>query len=194
MSNDGMNKRRKDRIEVTAWSVGILGALVAASIGIWQMVETRYQRTEELRWRQANLARELIDKMLADEQAGSALRMLDWEEQSHEYEIEVGRKEEINVNDVYSALQVNDSQKSPKDVYIRECFDQLFFHINQVERSLRIKVLQFDDVKFPLDYYSKLMLQQKMVFETYMNEYGDKEALTFFQRFEGWKSPQTPPQ
>jgi len=181
-----MNKLWKDRIEVVTWIFGVIGVLVAASIGIMQMRETRLQRAEELRWKQANLGRELVEKMLDADDAASALQMLDWGDQGHEYEIKKGQKVKIDIGDVPHALRLDESHKSDKDVYIRECFDALFFHVNQLERSLRTNVLRFEDVQFPLNYYAEKMLGRKEVFEEYMKKFGDKEALAFFQRYEKW--------
>ena len=57
----------------------IVSALVAAVVGIEQYRRGVAQSVRELEWRQAEMARTLINAMINDE-GWQALTMLDWEE------------------------------------------------------------------------------------------------------------------
>src|SRR5689334_20007959 len=74
--------------------IAIVGALIAAYTAINEMREGRKQRAEDLRWRQANAAKSLIDQMDKDAQAGSAEFMIDWD----------GRNYRVNDSVVYHIL------------------------------------------------------------------------------------------
>ena len=68
----------------------IVSAIVAATIGISQYRRGVSQSIRELEWRQAEMARTLIDGMMKDE-GWQAMTMLDWEE-GRDYEVAPGMR------------------------------------------------------------------------------------------------------
>ena len=92
-----------DRLESFVKFVGIMGGLIAAFVGVYQLWQGNVQSGRELRWKQAELAREMVNKMMADE-GWKAMEMMDWEDEGRDYEID-GRKEKVNVHAVYAALE-----------------------------------------------------------------------------------------
>jgi hypothetical protein len=178
-------KEKPDRLESYVKFVGIIGGLIAAFIGIYQLWQSNLQNSRELRWKQAELAREMVNKMLDDE-GWKAMEMMDWEDEGREYEIN-GQKEKINANAVYTALENNES--TDKDRHIIDRLDRTFFLVSQLESAVRSDLVRIEDVKFPLSWYAaKRMCSRKQLFEAYMKENSAPETLQFFQRLDEWRN------
>ena len=79
-----------NRLEWIGKYAAIASALVAASIGIAQYRRGVSQSVRELEWRQAEMARTMINGMMSD-QGWDAMTMLDWEE-GRTYESPQGRE------------------------------------------------------------------------------------------------------
>ncbi len=178
-------KEKPDRLESYVKFVGIIGGLIAAFVGIYQLWQSNVQNGRELRWKQAELAREMVNKMMDDE-GWKAMEMMDWEDEGREYEIN-GQKEKINVNAVYAALEKDES--TDKDRHIIDRLDRTFFLVSQLESAVRSDLVRIEDVKFPLTWYAaKRMCPRKQLFETYMKENSAPETLQFFQRLDEWRN------
>lgn len=177
----------KDVVQVAAWVVAIVGGLIAASKAIHETRENRRQRLRELRWKKAELAREIIDKLNSNKRLRDALVMVDWS--GRDFEISPGRSAEIRWEDLPGALR---PWKEPisfdeKEVYIRDCFDELFDGLNLLEHYLRTDLLDFEDVEFPMAYYMGQLKERGDAVGTFMNHYGNRLAKAFIERF-----PDTP--
>ena len=180
-------RKKPDRLESYLKFVGILGALIAAFTGIYQLWQSNVHDGRELRWKQAELAREMVNKMVADD-GWQAMEMLDWEDEGREYEIN-GRKEKINAAAVYAALEKDVS--TDKDRHIIDRLDRTFFLVSQLEAAVRSDLVKIEDVKFPLSWYaSKRLCPRKKLFEAYMKEDAAPETLQFFQRLDEWRNCQ----
>jgi hypothetical protein len=178
-------KEKPDRLESVAKLIGIIGGLIAVFTGIYQLGQGTAQNARDLRWKQAEMAREIVDKMMADE-GWKAMEMMDWEDEGREYDIN-GHKEKINANAVYTALEKSES--TDKDRYIIDRLDRSFFLISQLETAVRSGLVKLEDVRFPLSWYAaKRMCQRKKLFEDYMKENAAPETLQFFQRLDEWRN------
>ncbi|HKR01597.1 MAG TPA: hypothetical protein VJT09_13040 [Pyrinomonadaceae bacterium] len=178
-------KEKPDRLEAYVKFVGIIGGLIAAFIGIYQLWQGNVQSGRELRWKQAEMAREMVNKMMADE-GWKAMEMMDWDDEGREYEIN-GQKQKINANTVYSALEKHES--TDEDRYIIDRLDRAFFLVSQLEASVRSDLIKLEDVRFPLSWYAaKRMCPRKQLFEAYMKENAAPETLEFFQRLDEWRN------
>lgn len=178
-------KSKTDRLEAFVKFVGIMGGLIAAFVGVYQLWQSNVQNGRELRWKQAELAREMVNKMLADE-GWKAMEMMDWDDEGRVYEID-GHKEKINVRAVYAALEKNESDD--KDRHIIDRLDRAFFLVSQLEAAVRSDLVKIEDVKFPLSWYAaKRMCPRKQLFEDYMKENAAPETLQFFQRLDEWRN------
>lgn len=181
----GHRKRRPDRLESLTKLAGIVGGLIAVFTGIYQLSQSTVQSARELRWKQAELAREMVNKMLSDD-GWKAMEMMDWEDEGREYEIN-GHKEKLNVNAVYTALEKSES--TDKDRFIIDRLDRSFFLVSQLETAVRSDLVRLEDVKFPLSWYAaKRMCPRKRLFEEYMKENAAPETLQFFQRLDEWRN------
>jgi hypothetical protein len=178
-------KEKPNRLESFAKLIGIVGGLLAVFTGIYQLAQSNVQNARELRWKQAEMARELVTKMTADE-GWKAMEMMDWDDEGREYEIN-GHKEKVNANAVYAALEKNES--TDKDRYIIDRLDRSFFLVSQLESAVRSDLVRIEDVRFPLSWYAaKRMCPRKQLFETYMKENSAPETLQFFQRLDEWRN------
>jgi hypothetical protein len=183
---EGQEKKEKtNRLESSAKLIGIIGGLIAIFTGIYQLGQSNVQNARELRWKQAELAREVVNKMMEDE-GWKAMEMMDWQDEGREYEIN-GHKEKVNANAVYTALEKNES--ADKDRYIIDRLDRTFFLVSQLESSVRSDLVKIEDVRFPLSWYAaKRMCPHKQLFEAYMKENSAPETLQFFQRLDEWRN------
>ena len=71
----------KDWVQVLAVPAALFGLIR----GIYEIGATRKQRADELRWKQAQAAKELLDETHNHELAKQAIHMLDWVDGSTEY-------------------------------------------------------------------------------------------------------------
>ena len=85
-----MSDANANRLQSIAKYTAILSALVAMAVGIGQYRRGVSQSIRELEWKQADMARTLINGMMNDE-GWQAMTMLDWEE-GRDYEISPGTK------------------------------------------------------------------------------------------------------
>jgi hypothetical protein len=81
-----------DKFELTSKLVAILGGIISAIALILTLQSGTEQRATELRWKQANLARELVENMLSDSKAFDALRMIDWTARMYQIESDKGAR------------------------------------------------------------------------------------------------------
>lgn len=179
----GVNQLTKDRFEILSKTVAIIGGIVSALALIWTLNESTVQKKLELRRNQSRLGMELVDAILSDTQTFDALRMVDWNRRIYQ----VGKnKQVITTEDVRIALDIQNSDHlSEIDVFIREHFDELFYHMEKIERCLRVDLIQFEDIQSPLDYYLPIMYNKyRDVLDQYMQLVGHKEATALLIRFE----------
>lgn len=178
-------REKPDRLEAYIKYVGFIGALLAAFSGVYQLWQSNVQSGRELRWKQAETAREMVNKMMADE-GWKAMEMMDWEDEGRDYEIN-GQKEKVNAAAVYAALEKDES--TDKDRYIIDRLDRTFFLVSQLESAVRSGLVRIEDVKFPLSWYAaKRMCPRKQLFDAYMRENAAPETLQFFQRLDEWRN------
>jgi len=167
--------------------VASVGALVVAYVALRQWREATQQRQMELRWRQAEQGRTLINELCSNEghHAYSALEMTDPRGEPYQ----VGRAT-VTHQQVIDALQ----QEPPTGnaITIQEYFDDLFFYLDLIELFLENHLVTFDDVLSPLEYYAARMVSNRVVYEEYIRELqppGIREgerpprALRFLERF-----------
>jgi len=183
---EGVNPYWKDVFQIGAWVVAIGGGLIAAARAIDESRANREQRKRELRWRQAQAGTELVGKMLDDSRSWNAMIMLDWD--SREYALSKDVTETINIGEVEHALRPYRDRCTPKEAYIRDAFDTLFYHMALLERAINVSLVTFDDVSWPISYYVQRMATHRRVYEDYMREFSHSGARNLAERFEGWRS------
>jgi len=183
-----LTKANMDRIEFWSKLFGIAFGMVAAIVALWQFGHSLGQNKKELRWKQAGLAREMVNKMLDDE-GWDAMLMLDWEDQGREFEIKKEVKEVIKREDIDKALAAEGRTFTDKEVFIRDRFDRLFFLVGQLESAVKSNLVKIGDVRFPLSWYARhRMSERKELFENYMVKFSPPETLKFFRGLKEWNT------
>jgi hypothetical protein len=175
----------KDGIQIASWVAVSVGGLIAAFKAIYEVQQNRVQRAKELRWRRANVAKEILDEMFSHHLAQNAGLMLDWSERHREYEIKEENNQAISYNEVVSALgKARKIELNDKEVFIRDCFDYFFYFIDRIEHYIRIKLISFEDVDAPLRRYAKKIKIERELYESFMRSHGYDLAVQFIERFD----------
>jgi len=177
------------RLESIWRYVTILSALVAAAIGIEQYRRGVSQSVRELEWRQAEMARTLINGMISDE-GWQALTMLDWEE-GRTYEIAPGTMVRILPRDFPEAIEASlrtKGRRTETQRFITDRFDRFLFLVSQLQAAVRSGLVRKDDVTFPLDWYvEKRLCGHKKLLLEYIDEYSTAESRQFFESLDAWQ-------
>ena len=178
------------RLEWIGKYAAIISAIVAAAIGIAQYRRGVTQSVRELEWRQADMARTMINNLLNDD-SWQAMTMLDWEE-GRLYEIAPGTTVRILPRDVpvalEAALKVNGSKRTETQRFITDRYDRLLFAVSQLQTAVRSGLIRQDDVRFPLDWYvEKRMCGHKKLLLAYMAENSTIESKQYFESLEAWQ-------
>jgi len=168
----------------------IVSALVAAVVGIEQYRRGVSQSVRELEWRQAEMARTLINAMINDE-GWQALTMLDWEE-GRNYEIAPGTRVRILPREVPEALEASlrtkGRQRTETQRFITDRFDRFLFLVSQLQTAVRSGLVRKDDVKFPLNWYiEKRLCGHKKLLLEYIAENSAAESRQFFESLDAWQ-------
>jgi hypothetical protein len=122
----------------------------------------------------------MLDEMLGDPDAQSALTMLDCNDL--DYEITPGRTESLNKEDYLRALRVTNQTFSEKEAYVRKCFDALFYYMAMLEHYVKSELVRMEDVTFPLDYFLDKIEPNKQVFLEFLNFYQQHRTIAFMSR------------
>jgi hypothetical protein len=175
----------KDKVEIITHGIAIIGGLIAAYKVLIELKQSRIQRHQDLRWKQANAARELLKEMLASKSATDATIMIDWT--GREFQMKDERKTTITFEEIQNALRIDNLLFTSKEAYIRDCADAFLFHIELIEQAIRNELIEFKDIKFPMEYYISAMKKNDLynAYYSFIKEYNYKNSERFFGRFNG---------
>jgi hypothetical protein len=179
--------------QVATWIVGVVGGLIAAGLAIYQAFENRKLRERELRWKQAESGRRLIDEIFHAPDSNTATLMLDsWH---RVYVLPDGTKSELAWADVIKALDVGSfSQDDIQTVFVRDCFDLLFYYLDGFEHLIQAGLTTFEDVRFPTEYYVDMIAEdekEKAIIAAYIRACKYKNIWQFLERFPAWRRTPT---
>ncbi len=165
------------------------GGIFAAGFGLYKWHDFVEHRKAELRFQQAKLAKTIIDEVFTNKASKDALRMLDNDHRKFNINYaETNSTDYISHEDVIKALSAEPFLTDSKSEYIYECFGELVFYFDRIESFIQLKILDLSDVKNPMDYYVKLMRENKKVYEKYIQRINtNQEAFAFLSRYEGEK-------
>ena len=170
-----------------SWIAAVIGIVVAIIKYVSEQKQNRLQqglqldqRRLELRWKQAEAAKKMLDEMLEDPLAKAAMTMLDWDDL--EYDIKTNVYAWIQQEEYLRALRTKGLDFSDKEAYIRNCFDSLFYFMAMMEHYIKSDLVLLEDIAFPLDYYLKIMNRNRDVFLNFLNHYNLKGSLDFMTR------------
>jgi hypothetical protein len=169
----------KDWAQIIALPAAVLAAIKA----IYELRESRLLRAEELRWKRANAAKELVDDIHNHEFEKNAVHMLDWSDGQAQYEIAPGRKEMISYRDVLAALAKNSAQSSDaKDAYIRDCFDWFFYRVDRIQHYIHRGLIDFEDVRAIFKIYANEISKNWETYDKFLAFHEYDLAREFFLR------------
>ena len=179
-----------NRLETFAKYVAVVSALAAAIVGIGQFRRGVSQSVRELEWKQAEMARTIVNGMLNDE-GWDAMTMLDWEE-GRTYEIAPGSKVRILPSDVAPALEASltthGSQRTDAQRFIGDRYDRFFFLVSQLQAAVRSGLVRKEDVQFPLSWYvEKRLCGHKKLLLAYIAANSVPESAQYFESLEAWQ-------
>lgn len=130
---------------------GIVVGVIAGVFGLFynatSLLGSTRQRNMELRWKQANMARELLKDIRSNEQSNAALMMLDW--QGKQYRKPDGSSTQaIDYADLSIALTKASGYTSQNDdgIFIRDAFDILFEKMSEIQRHIDSHLILHEDV------------------------------------------------
>src|SRR5687767_3293021 len=101
MPDEPEGPERPSRLESLAKHFGLLSGLTAAFLGIHQFWQSNVQNARELRWKQAEVAREMMTQMMADE-GWKAMEMMDWQDAGRDCEVN-GQIRKCSATTLYAA-------------------------------------------------------------------------------------------
>jgi hypothetical protein len=185
-----MDAEIKEWLQDGAWFAAFAG-LIVAIVKLWiELKAGRIQREGELRWRQAEAGKGLNDEMQTDERAWPAMQMLD--SNSRSYEIREGEWVTITSEDVARALMQRTEEEGEdekkKAIFIRDCFDTLFYFFAMFDHYISNSLILPDDVAYPVEYYVPRLAQIGPQVAAYLQEYGLQRAQDFLMRYPAWSS------
>jgi hypothetical protein len=178
------------RLEWIGKYAAILSALVAATVGIANYRRGVSQSMRELEWRQADMARTMVNGMMNDD-GWQAMTMLDYEE-GRTYEIAPDVKVRILPQDVpvaiEAALKANGRKRTETQRFITDRYDRFLFDVSQLQSAIRSGLVRKNDVRFPLDWYvEKRICPHKKLLLAYISENSTDESRQFFESLEAWR-------
>jgi hypothetical protein len=170
-----------DTVKFLAEVAGMAGIIFGLIKGSLEIRESRLLRAEELRWKRANAAKDLLDDIHNHELEKNAVHMLDWCNGEAEYEIARGQKAIISYADVLAALAKNTGHSpDPKDVFIRDCFDWFFYRVDRVQHYINRGLIDFEDVGAVLKIYAKEISTNWKIYDAFLTYHDYDLARLFF--------------
>jgi len=180
-----MDQGLKDWLQAGAWLAAAIGLFVTV-IKFWsEFREGRLQRERDLRWRKAQAGKSLNDEMQEDEYAWAAMQMLDSEHR--EFKLPSGETATITQTAIATALDPAICSNDEKDIYIRDCFDTLFYFLAMMEHYISSTLILEDDVAYPIEYYVPLISTFRAQIAAYLARYGLWRTRLFLERYSAWR-------
>jgi hypothetical protein len=172
---------------ITEWGkpVAVVATVVGLFKAIYEIQESRKQRAEELRWKRANAAKELLEEIHGHELSASAVHMMDWCDGEADYQmVSGGARETISYTEVIEALKKNGKEVlKPKEIYIRDCFDWFFYRIDRIEHYIRRGLIDFEDVRAVFKIYAQVTAKDRPVYDDFLAFHQYELAQDFFRRY-----------
>jgi hypothetical protein len=164
--------------------IAVLGAFAGAGWALYQWRDSLTQRRLDFRWKQAEAAHHLMDRVFEDPPTGFALEMIDGERD--EFEIGPDKRIRVDTQVIRRALHINGDQDGAGR-FIRHCFDSLLYNLERLEHSINVGLVEFSDVSTPTSYYVRLLGSYRQELVPYAEKIGFTRALRFLRRFTEWE-------
>lgn len=138
----------KDSVQVFNWLATSIGGLTAASIGLFQMWQGRRQRRDELRWKKAATALELMTQIHRNPHSSAAVHMLDWWGAAAIELRDGDRVFETSTEEIERVLRTDRAAITQhREQFICDAFDWFFYFIDRIGHLEGITLLEHGDVE-----------------------------------------------
>ena len=187
-----MNLPLMDLFQSLNWLVASVGIVIAAFKAVSELRRANQERAESLaerqrsfRWRQAEMARTVLDALWADPLARAAMKMLDWSGLRYDHD---GRNTApIDQATRLAALRTTNINFNLDEQFIRDAYDHLFDGFERIEHYLTIDLITWDDVRGRLAYHVRLLARDRAQVEPFLQAYGYALTTRMLQRFPEWQ-------
>ena len=156
--------------------LGVPVALIAAGNAIRQLRDGNREKAMETRQRQAAAAQGQLKELFNSTMARDAMKMMDWYKRNYRVGSDTYT---ITSGDLILALGTVDLKFSPKEQYIRDCFEEFFDKIQIIAHLVKIEYLNFGDLAVPLAYYAGIIRDNPDTYSLFLDVYGYSLAKTF---------------
>lgn len=146
---------------------------------------TRVQTATDLRWRKSEAAKALVDEFVNDKDVNAVCNMLDWKDYVHE--LPSGVKVTITDAALCESLSSTSSPPTELKMYVQSSFDSLFYYMAVFQHWVSLGLVEFADVRFPLEYYVRLLTPHRTAIDNYLNDHRLERADRFLKNFEEWR-------
>jgi hypothetical protein len=174
-------------IDLSSKVVATIGGLIAAFTAISELRRGREEKARKLIWDQTKEAQRMVEEVFYNDESFAALTMLDWD---RPHKLPDGSELQISREKMRRALRTqhssNETGFDKAEIYVRDCFDSLFGHVEMIEHAISVQLIEFTSVKTSFEYYVGLMKEplNSSVFDNYLTNYGYMLTLKFLRRFD----------
>lgn len=173
-----------DQIELILKIVTVVFAGLAAWKALAEFRLNRIQRKNDLRWKQAEAAKKLIDEWMDDSESYKFCKMVEYENRN--FKNEEGRDFTVNYNLIRAALNEDGSEiKTEEEVNkrsMRDWFDSFLYYTELMQQGVESGLYCLKNLKYPLRYYLKKMKDVELYRSVvnYANKYGFTDSIKLF--------------
>jgi hypothetical protein len=168
--------------------------IITLTVGAGAFFFGLYQWMRGQAWKRAAKGRKLVDNLLdsndSNEEyyAWDAMKMLDYQDETKPFRTKriCGSRHVITRKKIEDALGKSESD-SDELVYVRECFDELYFKFGQLQDAIDNKLVELKHVSCPADYYVGLLAETDVkLHNDYLNKYMYQRTRQFLKNFPVW--------
>lgn len=178
---------------MTPENIYYIAAAFALPVGAgWALLQWRAavrQRDRELRWRQAEAAWQLLDKIFEDPIAGLAFELIDGERD--EVDVPGGGTVHVSEQEMLSALDGNCQTGSAAGPTIRYAFNSVLYALDRLETAIASGYVREEDVISPTAYYTRLFYRIWPQLLPYAESAGYHRALALVFRLRNGPPPRS---
>jgi hypothetical protein len=181
-------------------SLGLAGVVFAHASykAIYQSKAARKLAERELRWKQSDQARLVLNEMEDDEYAAAAMLMLDYSDRAFEIK---GECHHFGWAVIDRALRTGeggissdgDLEFTDDEILIRDCYDHFFYHLERLQLWCEVDLISIYDIVFPIGYLADCMADalkeepsRKDVFNEFLKAYKYHRSQKLLGNFESW--------
>lgn len=150
--------------------------LVTTVIGLPTAIQGIREIRHRNRHKQADVAKDILKEIFNSEKSKAAMQMLDWSGRKYN---DGTMEHQIYFENFKSALRVTNLEFDEKEMYIRDCFEDLFDKLELIQNYVAIDFININDVAIPLAYYARIIKNKLNDFDAFLTSYGYEGAKQF---------------